>query len=231
VQQIGLLAGLTGARNKLITASNLKRTYLKKIEAIEAPIFFVFIVNLSPMKQSISIFFIASFLFIVSCTKDKYSIFRNYDKAQQDSIMASIITYIYTAPPYVDMKDRFKSQHRKFYANTAVRSQFSIEKFYLNETNGLNYFLVIRPGANSQQKRGVGGYFKLRGDNQLSGFREAFVTPIMTQAEIKDRGAFLFDKMVRGEIDEYLKMKSYVQWPNEASSYDTITYQWVLNGE
>jgi hypothetical protein len=180
------------------------------------------------MKQSIII--LVSLLVLASCAKDKYSPSAYYTKPQQDSVLANIITYIFSAPPYTAMKDRFQAQHRKYYTSDGVISLFSMKKFYVNQSKGINYFLVIRPGASTQQKRGVGGYFK-SDDGKITGFREVFVTPVMSEQEVNDKGAFLFDKMVTGEIDEYLKMKTYVQWPNEASMYDTVIYEWKLIGQ
>ncbi|MEO7990804.1 MAG: hypothetical protein ABI663_14745 [Chryseolinea sp.] len=163
---------------------------------------------------------------IVSCnTKNKYDVARYYDSAQQDAILANIITYIYIAPPYTLMKDRFKPEHKKFYLE--LTPKFSFDKFYTAEDDTI-YFYVIRPGTKIGDNRGVGGYFKMNKNFELSDFREVFVTPVLPEAEIKTKGAFLFDKMVKGELDEYLKMKSYVQWPNPASYYDTTLYEWRL---
>ena len=68
----------------------------------------------------------------------------------------------------------------------------------------------------------------MSGDFQLTGFCEVFVTPILPEADVKGRCAFLFDEMVKGNIDQFLTMESYVQWPNPVSYYDTITYEWKL---
>jgi hypothetical protein len=76
------------------------------------------------------------------------------------------------------------------------------------------------------EKRGVGGYFKMDKNYKLKGLREVFVTPILTEAEVKGRCAFLFDEMVNHNIDKFISMETYVQWPNKISYYDTITYEW-----
>jgi hypothetical protein len=163
---------------------------------------------------------------LASCTtNDKYDVASFYEAPAQDSILTSVITYIYTAPPYVLMKDRFKGEYRKYY--TSLVTKFSINKFYVAE-DGTHFYYVIRPGIKVGDKRGVGGYFKMNKNFQLSDFHEIFVTPVMPEEEIKTKGAFLFDKMVKGEVKEYLKMKSYVQWPNPASEYDTTKHEWVL---
>lgn len=168
-------------------------------------------------------------LLIARCSgKDKYDVARYHGVMEQDSVLASIITYIYSAPVYSSMKDRFKPEHRNFYSS--LTPEFSIFKYTVTE-DGTHYFYVIRPAAKNGDKRGVGGYFKMNDHFQLSGFREVFVTPILPEEELKTRCAFLFDEMAKGNIARYLKMPTYVQWPNEISFYDTSAYEWKLKAD
>lgn len=172
------------------------------------------------------IWIIALCVALVSCqTKDKYDPAVYYDVNEQKEILTSIVTYIFDAPPYTSMKDRFKDEHRTYYKETSAR--FSLKKYFIRGEE--HYFFVLRPGAKQTEMRGVGGHYKMSKDNKISDFREVFVTPIMITNDAITKGSFLFDKMVLGEEKEFLKMKSFAQWPNEASLYDTITYQWVLN--
>ena len=165
-------------------------------------------------------------LSLAACnTSDRYDMGTYYNAHEKDALLASIISYIYTAPDYTEMKDRFKPEHRNFYGE--LTSKFVIKKFYV-ANDGTHYFFLLRPAPRADENRGVGGYFK-RGKNfELTGFREVFVTPLLPTAEAEKRGSFLFEKMVEGKVAEYLKMKSYVQWPNELSKYDTTTYEWKL---
>ena len=175
------------------------------------------------------VFTLIPILLILGCsTKDKYDVTRYHGVIEQDSVLASIITYIYTAPVYTSMKDRLKPEHRNFYSS--LTPKFSILKYFVAE-DGTHYFYVIRPAAKIGDKRGVGGHFKMNHQFQLSGFREIFVTPILPEEELKTRCAFLFDEMVKGNISNYLKMPTYVQWPNEISIYDTSAYEWKLKAE
>lgn len=172
------------------------------------------------------IWIIALCIALVSCeTKEKYDPSVYYDKNEQKEILTSIVTYIFDAPPYTSMVDRFKDAHREFYKEASVR--FSLEKYFIKDE--MHYFFVLRPTARQNEMRGVGGHYKMNKDHKVSNFREVFVTPIMVTGDAVTKGTFLFDKMVSGEEKEFLKMKSYVQWPNEASLYDTTTYEWVLN--
>jgi hypothetical protein len=163
-------------------------------------------------------------LMVGACVKvDNYDVTSYYEKPEQDSVMASILNYIFIAPPYTLMKDRFEPRHRGFYVGATPR--FSFIKYYVDK-DGMNYFYVMRPTGNQKEKRGVGGHFKIDSQYHLTDFREVFVTPQLPESEVRGRCAFLFDEMVKGDVEKYLVMPSYAQWPNEVSFYDTVTYEW-----
>jgi len=170
----------------------------------------------------------AAIILSACSTKDKYDVARYYNPQEQDAVLTSIVSYVFVAPPYTAMKDRFKDNHRVFYSEAA--SRFSIVKYYIAD-DGTHYFYIIRPGTKSTEKRGVGGYFKMdKGDKtfMLKNFHEVFVTQVMTESDLKDRCAFLFDEMVKHNIAKFLPMTTYIQWPNPITYYDTITYEWKM---
>ena len=176
------------------------------------------------MKSILSTLILCSLL--INCsTRDKYDVALYHNRAEQDSVLTSIIAYIYTAPVYTLMKDRLMPAHRAYYSS--LTPKFSFYRYFIAE-DGTNYFYVIRPAPKIGDHRAVGGHFKMDSHHQLNGFREVFVTPILPDEELKNRCAFLFDEMVKGTIDPYLKMKTYVQWPDEVTAYDTVTYEWKL---
>lgn len=106
---------------------------------------------------------------------------------------------------------------------------FSLMKLYIAD-DGTHYFYVLRPGYGPQEKRAVGGHFKIKNKNQfeLMDFREEFVTTLKSEVDLKTTAAFLFDDMVKGNLGPDLKMESYIQWPNAITVYDTATYSWKL---
>ena len=147
-----------------------------------------------------------------------------YNLHAQDSLKTRIVTYLLNAPQYTSMKDRFGNEHWDFYSTKA--SRFELNKLYVDKKDGKHFFYVVRPAPYPKQNRGVGGYFYVGKNFQLKGFREVFVTPILAEADVKGRCAFLFDEMVKNNIDKFLSMETYVQWPNKVSYYDTTTYEW-----
>ena len=171
-------------------------------------------------------YFVLPVLFLLGCSvKDTYDVSRYLKPGEQDSVLTSIIAHVSTAPVYTSMQDRFKPEHRTYYA--ALLPKFMIDRYFV-AGDGTHFFYVIRPGSKIGDQRGVGGYFKLSKGFELSGFREVYVTPILPEEELKTRCVFLFDEMVKGTVAPYLRMPSYVQWPNDISVYDTVTYEWKL---
>ena len=143
--------------------------------------------------------FLLAAIILMSCSsKDKYDVSRYYDAKEQDQLLTNIITYLFEAPQYTTMENRFKPEHHNYYS--FISSRFSIEKYFI-AGDGTHYFYVIRPAPSPQEKRGVGGHFKLKDNFQLTDFREVFVTPLLPESDVKGRCAFLFDEMVKGNID------------------------------
>jgi hypothetical protein len=167
-------------------------------------------------------------LFISCSSKNKYAPSNYFDLPEQDAILTSIISHVFEAPPHTKMKDRFSSEHRAFY--TTKTKFFTLEKLFKTE-DGKVYFYITRPTPDPKNKRGVGGYFKFGKNFIFSEFRELFVTSILPMEDVKGRCGFLFDEMIKGNIKQYEKMTSFIQWPNEVSYYDTITYEWKLKSE
>ena len=161
---------------------------------------------------------------MMGCGKtDKYSPANYSQTIADDNIHPQIISYIFSAPPYTAMKDRFKPEHNAFYSSLV--DKFPLKRYFIAE-DGTHYFYLIRPSGKTGEQRGAAGHFKVDQNKKLVGFREEFVTPVLPDADLNGRVLFLFDEMVHGTLKEYLKMPAYVQWPNGVSSYDTTTYEW-----
>jgi len=166
---------------------------------------------------------------LVSCSKSRneYDPSKYLDEGQQKDALSGIVTYIFSAPAYTAMEDRFKPEHKNYYDSMSQRL-FSLDRFYVSD-NKRRYYLVIRPGNQQDQKRAAGGYYDVSADKQINHFRETFVTPQLPDSVARARGRFLFDQMVKGSLEPYLKMATYVQWPNRVSYYDSTTYEWKLD--
>lgn len=169
----------------------------------------------------------ALILLLASCSTsstDKYDPSRYYDDKERANLLSGIVTYVFSAPPYTAMKDRFKPEHKSFYDTVSTR-MFSLDRLYVNDA-GRHYYLIVRPGSHIEERRTAGGFFDLAEDKSFKNFRETFVTPQGLDSVARVNGRFLFDQMVKGDLERFLTMESYVQWPGPASYYDSTIYEW-----
>ncbi len=171
-------------------------------------------------------FTVIALVFLFACSsKRNYAPDHYYEKEQQQKLLSRIVAHIYTPPPYTSKQDRFKPEHEAYY--DSVSRAFALDQLFVNK-QGDNFYLVVRPGPHKGEYRGAGGHFKLDNAMKVVGFREDFVTPIYGREEVLEKSRFLFDQLAQGNLAPYLEMASYVQWPNPASSYDTVNFEWTL---
>jgi hypothetical protein len=177
------------------------------------------------MNMRIAVF-LSCGLFLIGC-KDKYEVSNYYSGAEQDSILADIITYVYIKPQYADWQARFEPKYRKYYLSHIKDFQF--ERYFIDESN-THYFYLIRPARGPQGDiRGVGGFFKLNEVGKITSFREVYNTPIATKQQLESRGAELFKWMIANQnVNDYLKNPDYIQWPDQITYYDTIQHEWLI---
>lgn len=177
------------------------------------------------MNKSIVIFCFCG-LFLVSC-KDKYEIKNYYSRAEQDSLLADIITYVYNKPTYANWQTRFDPAYRKYYVNHIKDFQF--QHYFIDESN-THYFYLIRPARGPQgNMRGVGGSFTKDKNGKIKSFKEIFNTPIITQEQLQRKGSELFKWMViHGNVNDYLKNPDFIEWPDRMTYYDTIQHEWLV---
>ena len=177
------------------------------------------------MKNTIlSLFIIIS---ILSC-QSKNSKFNIYlSDNQQDSLLKNIVTYIYTLAPNATLETKFQPQFRGFYAKNITK--FTLENLQQSQ-DGWTYFFVIRPVGSSNFKRGVLGKFKLIENSTMpTDFEEVANTPHLKEEIVKERGAYLFQELVKnGNLNAQIPMKQYIEWPDEHLAYDKKIHEWKV---
>lgn len=182
------------------------------------------------MKKSAFLLLIPFFLF--SCRDNTNKPSKYFTESEKDTLLTNIITYIYVKPPYAENATRFQPQFRKYYVGSLPK--FSFENLY-QAPDSTNYFFVIRPVGNTlKYRRGVLGKFKLKQATVATGslmpieFEEIINTPHLEEAVVKERGAFLFQELVKnGNLNKYLAMKHYIEWPDSSLVYDKKINEWI----
>lgn len=187
------------------------------------------------MKKSAFLLLIP--LFIFSCKSNTNTATERrpsqyFNKSEQDTLLTNIITYIYIKPTYANNATRTQAQFRQYYVQSLPK--FSLENYYIS-ADSTHYFFLIRPVGNTlKYRRGVLGKFKLKQATVAAGslmptdFEEIVNTPHLEEAIVKERGAFLFQELVKnGNLDKYLGMKHYIEWPDSMLVYDKKVNEWV----
>lgn len=178
------------------------------------------------MKTKILLLLISVVMF--ACQNNTNKVSKYYSDTERDTLLTNIITYIYTKPTYATNATRFQAQFRKYYVQSLPK--FSLENYYI-APDSTHYFFLIRPVGNTlKYRRGVLGKFKLKNDGSLmpTNFEEIVNTPHLEEALVKERGAFLFKELVKtGNLDKYLGMKDYIEWPDARLVYDKNINEWV----
>lgn len=162
-----------------------------------------------------------------SCKNDSYQASHYFSEQEKDSLLTNIITYIYIKPTGANNQTKFSTQFRPFYIKSLP--SFYLENYY-QAPDGTSYFFVIRPvGGSPKFRRGVLGKFQLKeGSLMPTAFEEIVNTPHLDEEVVRERGRFLFRELVKeGNLDKYLTMKHYIEWPDSRLIYDKKVNEWV----
>ena len=173
---------------------------------------------------NISILF--TIVFLAAC-HDKDEAAYYFSKSQQDSLLTNIITLVAENAPGSNDTTRFDNQFKTYY--TQKLPDFTLEKLEKSE-NGIYYFLLNRPvGHLTQYRRGVVGKFKLKEGSMVPyDFEEVVNTPHLDPETMRVRSSFLFKELVKNDqLDEYIPLKHYVEWPDSTLNYDKSRNRWM----
>ncbi len=176
--------------------------------------------------KKIIIFFALLFI-LVACQQKNNQVSQYFNDSERDTLLTNIITFIYIKAPYATNKTRFDAPYRKYYVENLPK--FSFQNYYIDK-DSTHYFFLIRPvGHSSQYRRGVLGKFRLKKDSLMpENFEEIVNTPHLSEEIVKERGAFLFQELIKNkQLDKYLGMKHYIEWPDSTLVYDKNIHEWV----
>ena len=125
----------------------------------------------------------------------------------------------------------FNSEFDWYYDKVALEFNF----MHLNKIeNGSYYFLFSRPARSiNPMFEGIGGKFKLNEKDSLVEYEEVFRTWKMEDKDLKTRGKYLFNSMVKGEdlSPFYSKLAGdkYIEFPDDRFHFDKHKRKWIDN--
>ncbi len=172
------------------------------------------------------------FLFALSgvgfwgCKNNPNDVGSYFNDSEKDTLLANIITYTSQYAKGATNGTRFEPRFRKEYVSRLA--QYKIGNYYI-APDSTHYFFIIRPVGSGMFHRGVGGKFKMGQNLMPTDYEEIWCTPhFKDESVIQERGGFLFKAMIKdGNIDKFLTMKLYVEWPDSTLVYDKKMHEWV----
>jgi hypothetical protein len=165
-------------------------------------------------------------ILFISCKSEPYNINNYYTESERDSLLTNIITYVYIKAPGATDSTKWEPKYRTFYKNSLP--SFHIDKYAIK--NDWHYYFLIRPVGGSDKRRGVIGKFKLKEKSLMPfEFEEVVCTPHLDEEIVKHRGGFLFQEYLKSDnLEKYLPMKHYIEWPDSTLIYNKITNSWEV---
>ena len=165
-------------------------------------------------------------LLAFSCKTDKNKPEDYYAQEETDSLVTNLITYVFAKAPGATDSTKWEPKFRSFYTNNLP--SFHLENYTI-APNGWHYYFLIRPVGGSDKRRGVVGKFKLAKNSLVPiQFEETINTPHLDEELVRERGKFLFQELVKNDnLDKYMTMKHYIEWPDNSLIYNKKTNSWV----
>jgi len=140
------------------------------------------------------------------------------------NILAQVVRYNYYNEG-IPVDKRFDAEFDAKYEK--VIPSFEFYKYKI-DPSGKNYFILYRLHHDNKY-RATGGYLHLDSKGKVILYKEIFVTPLMLRKELIEKSDFLFSELIKhgGIQEKHLKMRSYIEWPDEYKYYDSIKHDWL----
>jgi hypothetical protein len=148
----------------------------------------------------------------------------------EKELITAIIRFIGRLPSNATQATKSEARFDEHYER--LIEQHRIDLYHRDENSGHAYLLVSVPARSLYEKwAGTGVHLHIIGDS-IAYYEEVFRTWKMPEAELAEKGALLFTKMVKGEdLSPYYPQNSgkeeFIEFPDENTFYDREKRQWV----
>jgi hypothetical protein len=175
------------------------------------------------------------FPFLFANCQQSATIGQKPDETLERQTLKSIIRYAGKLPPKgANHDNKFDPKFDEYYEKLA--QQHRIDLYHQDSKTGDLYLLVSRIAPSLQVKRvATGIHLRMAGDS-ITYYNEVFRTWKMPEAELAEKGAMLFAKMVKGEdLNPYYPQNSgkeeYIEFPDSKVRFDTQKRRWIVEGD
>jgi len=181
------------------------------------------------MKNTLSLLFATAMLLLSSCGNNAETMAGQQPDAETaQKWLQRIIRYTAHLPAKAGHDTKFDTIYNEFYAEQLAK--YRVELYH--QSGDDHFLLVSRIAPSLKVKRvGVGIHARMQGDS-LVHYNEVFRTWKMEEPELAQKGALLFDGMVKGkDLSAYYPQNSgkeeYIEFPDVHTTFDTLRRQWV----
>jgi len=172
---------------------------------------------------------VAALITILLWPKDPYHVNRHIPKANQDSLLVDVVTYMGVKPRTANWENRTEPIFRKYYIHHA--QEYSFHKYFIDE-NQTHFFYMIRPARHIDgNRRGVGGFLKLDENFQITDYEEIFITKVFDEDYLKQIADDLFMALINNDLESYLKNREMIEWPDGRLKYHRQKREWRYDVE
>jgi len=162
---------------------------------------------------------------LISCGHANYGVNKSLDVAsERNRVFLQLIIKTDKLAPGANFENRDSLLFRQHYINRMRIHDFA--GYFLTDT--VRYFMLYRVAPSLfKEKFAIGGRYTTGKDGQIIGFEELFITPKMKESELDQKAGELFAQLVTtGNIDEYVKNRKYVDFPDELNTYNKKLQRW-----
>lgn len=168
----------------------------------------------------------------VACSsKDPLDPLTYFTREQQSEIIYKSIRYSAKLPPNCKHEIKFDTAFDYYYKRAAEEYSFlELSK----DQDGVFNFLIARPARSiTPMFEGIGGQLRLDQKDSLVVYNEVFRTWKMPYKDLTTKGAFLFDRMIKGEDLTLFYSKNagdqYIEFPDDRFTYNVTLRRWRDN--
>ncbi len=169
-------------------------------------------------------------LFLVSCglspqaTRPKKSL---DVQAEKNRIFLELVRLTDKLAPYASFENRDSSAFDGYYKQRLSIHDFA--NYYI--TDSVRYFQLYRIAPSLfQEKIAIAGKYRTGKKGEILDFEEVYITKKLKPEELESTADQLFLELIqKGNVDDQLKNKKLIDFPDEVNSYSVEQRRWVLN--
>lgn len=181
-------------------------------------------------------FIVFSFLMFIGCQQKKTIVDSNpltyLSKDAQLEFKYRIVRYFDKLPKKVSHENKFDAEYDSIYKLKAQNAD--LYHYYISEKTKEIYFAVTRIAPSIKLKKvATIGKLTLNDQDSIVSYEEICRTWKMEEEELKEKTAFLFNKVVNNEdLTPYYTLNSqpefYIEFPDEKNVFDVSSRSWIF---